>query len=329
MERILFLPGDGQGPASVDAAMRIVSAVDGAVEAAVGDIGSAAYEKYGSSLPYETLDLVGGCPVIVSGPTQESIDGRDPLADLMGQMDLYGRRRRFVTLADGLGVPGTDVTIWGTSASGRAGISETRDVDGVTISKHIGTAVYARIMAAAMTDMELRGACRAECIAREDLFPEASGSIYESFDLLFQREGIESRRCNVTDWVPRFVSDPASFGFIVASDLYAIIAERLAASFTGGISMSPLKLVGGDSTLILPCGESGTGNSVSAAMTAVYALEDIGHREEAARAEEAVRRALAEEPESGRIEPGAFADLVVSMLRRARPSIGIFYRLPD
>ena len=162
MERILFLPGDGQGPASVDAAMRIVSAVDGAVEAAVGDIGSAAYEKYGSSLPYETLDLVGGCPVIVSGPTQESIDGRDPLADLMGQMDLYGRRRRFVTLADGLGVPGTDVTIWGTSASGRAGISETRDVDGVTISKHIGTAVYARIMAAAMTDMELRGACRAE-----------------------------------------------------------------------------------------------------------------------------------------------------------------------
>ena len=235
MERILFLPGDGQGPASVDAAMRIVSAVDGAVEAAVGDIGSAAYEKYGSSLPYETLDLVGGCPVIVSGPTQESIDGRDPLADLMGQMDLYGRRRRFVTLADGLGVPGTDVTIWGTSASGRAGISETRDVDGVTISKHIGTAVYARIMAAAMTDMELRGACRAECIAREDLFPEASGSIYESFDLLFQREGIESRRCNVTDWVPRFVSDPASFGFIVASDLYAIIAERLAASFTGGI----------------------------------------------------------------------------------------------
>ena len=64
-------------------------------------------------------------------------------------------------------------------------------------------------------------------------------------------------------------------------------------------------------------------------MTAVYALEDIGHREEAARAEGAIRRALAEEPESGRIEPGAFADLVVSMLRRAQPSIGIFYRLPD
>ena len=332
MERILFLPGDGQGPSSVAAVARIVSAADDSVEAVTCEIGSAAYERYGEFLPYETLDQVGRCKVIVSGPTSDTRDGRNPLESLMSQLDLYGRRRRFRILADDLGVPGTDVVVWGTSQSGRADISETREVDGITISKYISTASYARVMGAAMTDLELGGIPRATCVAREDLFPESSASIYEAFDAMFCRDGIESSHACVVDWIPAFLRDPASYGLIVASDLYAILTEKLVAALTGGEALSPVKLVGDGSTLILPCGDAPAGGPecpVASVVTAAEALADVGHREEADRVTAALADALSEGRPSGAggdMGAEAFADIVVSHLRgRQSLSIGSAY----
>lgn len=321
MERILFLPGDGQGPSAVSAAARIVAAADDSVEAVAGDIGSAAYERYGEFLPYETLDLVGNTPVVVCGPTFDTRDGRNPLESMMTQMDLYGRRRRFRALADGMGAPGADVTVWGTSASGRSGISETRDVDGITISKYISTASYARVMGAAMTDMELSGKTRAACIAREDMFPESSASIYEAFDAMFGREGVACSHSSVVDWVPDFLRDPSSYEMVVASDLYAILAEKLIGYIAGGEALSPVKHVGDGRTLILPCGDSPAGGPecpVASVVTASEALADIGHRDEADRVMEALGAALGERrpvDAGGDLGTEAFADLVISRLR--------------
>lgn len=318
MERVLLLPGDGQGPDAVAATRAAITAAADGVEVVMGDIGVPAYERYGEALPYETLDQVGGCPVVICGPTAG--EGRGPLGRLMSQLDLFARCRRFATLADGMGTPGMDVAVWGTNANAEKDVSETRDVDGITISKYIRADFYARMMGAAISDMELSGRTRAVCVAREGVFPESSAMIYDTFDALFDRDGIESSHASIDGWVSDFVADPASYGMLVVSDLYLTVAERIAAAFAGGERLSPVKYVGDSKTLILPCGEDDPREprAVAGILSAAIALEDLGMRDEADRIAGALRATLAagELPAEagGDLGPEEFARRVTSRI---------------
>ncbi|MDO5854118.1 MAG: isocitrate/isopropylmalate family dehydrogenase [Thermoplasmata archaeon] len=327
MERILLLPGDGQGPEMVAAAGLVIGAATDQVELVHGDLGFSAYEKYGEPLPYETLDLVGKCRVAISGRTSvygEGDSARSPLDVLMSQMDFFAKSRTFRSLADDIGTPGIDATVWGSNMNPETDISETPEVDGITISKYVRSDFYSRMMGAALTDMELRGKTRAVCIAKDDLFPQTSGMFYEAFDALFAAEGRDTRHCNVVKWLERAVSDPADYEFLVVADLYSSVVESIFAGRTGGDFLAPTRYVGEDSVLILPGirdGPDGANEDMSpasAVVSAAMALAEVGLREEGEAVLRALRAAVADGERAsdlgGTLSAGEFADAVVSRL---------------
>ena len=159
MPKIALLPGDGYGPSIIEAAKRTLEMSTSDIEIVCGDIGFAAYERTGEHIPYDTKELALECGSVICGPVKEYKDdaGRlhNPLEALKADLDLYAVSRSFRTLADDLGVPGMDITLWASNMTLGSDVVESRDIDGITISKYIRSSSYSRMMARALSDMEL------------------------------------------------------------------------------------------------------------------------------------------------------------------------------
>ena len=195
MNKILVLPGDGIGPSIIGSAVEVIGAVADDIELVHGEIGFSAYEASGQHLPFETLDLAGECGTTLCGPvrTVKENNGayRNPLETLKAQLDLYAMVRRFTTFSPDIGREGMDITLWASNNQPGQDIVETRDIDGITLTKYIRSSSYSRMMARALTDMEMCGGTKVKCITREDIFPESSALFEESFTSLFEANGLE------------------------------------------------------------------------------------------------------------------------------------------
>ena len=325
MADILLLPGDGSGPEAVSAVRTVVEAACPRAEVAAGDIGFSAYEEYGEHLPYETLDLVGGCPVVVCGPTAASPDGgRDALGRMMSQMDLFAMSRTFRTLADGHGAPGVEATVWGSHLRPQTDISETMEVDGVTISKYVRASFSERMMRAARADMERSGKTRVACLSREDLFPRSSGAFLSVFESVFS-DGVEASHYNVREWITEAITSPRDCEYLVVADLYTMIVEGVLAGLTGGDRLTPVKYVGEGTSLVLPGPRTVDPmdpepiSACSAVSSAAVALADAGYARESMAVVSAMKEAAAagERPPElgGALSTAEFAGCVASRLR--------------
>ncbi len=69
-----------------------------------------------------------------------------PIDDLKVNLNLYAVVRSFQILIEDLGVPGLNVTLWTSNMTVRSNVVETRDIDGIAISKYIRSLSYSRIM---------------------------------------------------------------------------------------------------------------------------------------------------------------------------------------
>ena len=256
MSRILALPGDSIGPSVIGAAVEVIGAVADDIEIVDGDIGFSAYEASGQYLPLETVDLAGECGTILCGPVRVVRDDKgrpkDPLETLKIQLDLYSMVRRFTTLSPDLGKEGMDITLWGSNTIAGRDIVETRDIDGITLTKYIRSSSYSRMMARALTDMEMCGGTKVKCITREDIFPESSALFEESFTSLFEANGLETQCTNVPTWASRIVRDPLEDEYIICADLYSHVAAGILAGLAGGNHLYPVGFAGDSNFLLIP-----------------------------------------------------------------------------
>ena len=310
MDRILLLPGDGYGPSIIDAAERTVTMATGDVEIVRGDIGFAAYERTGELLPSDTADLVRECGTAICGPVKDYRDdvGKtfNPLESLKVGLDLYAVKRSFRTLSDDLGVPGLDITLWASNMTLGSDIVESRDIDGITISKYIRSSSYSRMMARALTDLELSGKGSVVCVTQDTLFPDSSNMFSETFDSLFDPSVFDTDHRNVQYWASKFVRDPKEFDYVVCADLYSNVAAGIMAGLTGGNRLSPIAYIGEGCTLILPGlyktfedVPKGYANPTSAITAATIALSNKRRKKEAL----SVIRALMETYDAGERTP--------------------------
>ena len=310
MDRILLLSGDGYGPSIIDAAERTISMATSDVEIVLGDIGFAAYERTGEVLPHDTTDLVRECGNVICGPVKDYRDegGKtvNPLESLKVSLDLYAIVRCFRTLSDDLGVPGLDITLWASNMTVGSDIVESRDIDGITISKYIRSSSYSRMMARALTDLELSGRGSVVCVTQDTLFPDSSNMFSEAFDSLFDPSAFRTCHWNIQYWASKFVRDPKEFDYIVCADLYSNVAAGIMAGMTGGNRLTPIAYVGEDCNLIVPGlyktfedVPKGYANPTSAISSAAMSLFDMGRKDEAL----SIVRALKETYDAGERTP--------------------------
>ncbi len=302
------------------AAELAISKVTDQVELVKGDIGFSAYEMYGDPLPYETLDQVGRCGTVICGPTADFTAGdstENPLGTLKSQLDLYARSRTFMSLVGGRGAPGTSLTIWENNIDAALEVTETEEVDGVTISKYIRSEFLTRMMGAALKDLQVRGGTDAVCIANDNLFPESSRIIRDSFQSVFGIEGVTATYSNITDWTTDVIAHPERYSFMVVSDIYAAVAESIAAGLTWSDRLFPTRYVGENNTFITLGSRGIETCPVTALLAASDALSNLGFNTESHRIRLALEAVLAtSKPTSmnGTMTADEFTDTVVSLL---------------
>lgn len=246
-----------------------------------GDIGFPAYEKEGSYLPHETLDLVSQCSASICGPTSDYGEGdaqRNPLDVLVGQLKPFARSKVYTTLADDLGTHGAGATIWGCGPGPSSEVSETLGVDGITVSKYLRSAFYSRMMRAAAEDAASKGYTWAACIASPDLFPESSDVFYSEFDDAFRDSGIDHPCFAVADWITAAFKG-LDLQCLVVADLCLDPVEGAVAGITGRVGTVPTRFAGDFGSLytVSENPECTDGSDVvSAISAAALALRDVG-----------------------------------------------------
>ncbi len=246
MDKILFLPGDGIGPRISESTRRILSAACDGLEFVEGDVGASAYEKTGSFLPHETMELTRECGNVLCGPMDlrafSSKASRDPLSTLRVQLDLYALCKSFRTLSDDIGTPGVDVALWFCSpVMGRDSV-ETEELEGITLTKYVRKASYERMMAAAKRHAETDGRTRVACVT-SDMFPESSEMFKDCAKDVFG-DGFQLTSEDMHRWAAFAIRDPSRYDTVVAADLYGRVAGGILAGLTGGNHLSPNVFVG-------------------------------------------------------------------------------------
>ena len=299
-QKVLFLDGDGVGPFVINAAERVLSAIDESIEVVHGEIGRSAYDNTGLYMPHDTLDLIDECQTILCGPTIVPESGKDPVASLSVQLDLYARAREYRTLASDLGHGETDVILWGVNNNVAAEITEVPDLDGIAVTKHIRNNSYSRMMGVALNDVELRKFEKIGCITRDDFFPVSSGLFAESFDSMFPPYRYETRIMNVKQWSSETIRKPTWEQCILCVDLYSQVAASVLGGVTGFNHLAPKYFVGNEYILYKPCNrpmyeemESRYVNPTSAIMSIAIILRKSGKIEEFEALVKAVKDAYA------------------------------------
>ncbi len=264
----------------MDIAVKTMDMVSTGLEIVSGGIGYSAYEKCGQDIDVETLDALAECKGVICGPVQPRTDGRgkmhDPLDVLKTHMGLFAMMRPFETYGNH-GVSGVSAKIWaGTTAIGRDAV-ETRELDGITLTKYVRMSFYQRTMRLACADMKLHGEKEVACISRDDIFPESSALFRQAFDETFG-EGFERAHLNVIRWAEEMVSHPLRFRNVICADLYSNVAAGIAAGLTGGNRLAPYFYPGDNTNLVYinrpgDFQPDGTANPTSALVSVALTLQ--------------------------------------------------------
>ena len=330
MPTVLVLPGDVQGPGVTDSASRVLKAVtDDGIDFEYGTIGISGYEATGSYLPVETLDMANDADAVLLGPVRTEAKGTrsDPIYLLKHQLDLSSSQRVFRTLADDLGVPGVDITLWSSSPLKDRDIIETPEVDGVSITKYVNKSNCRALMERALKDMERRGSTRVDCVTRTDIFPESSGVFGETLEEVFSGREIAAHHEELSRWLSWLVRRPTEYDTVICADLYGNPVAGLLAGLTGGNHLSPMCFDGGSIFLA----ESGHAdyylgidpeniNPTSMILGGALALLHMGMRDECTAIYDAVtkayRRGLRTPDVGGTLTSTEFTDEVVALLNK-------------
>jgi isocitrate/isopropylmalate dehydrogenase len=296
MDKILILPGDGIGPAAAESARAVLGVAADGMEILVSDIGSAAFERTGSLLPHDTLELADECKTALCGPVDLGIvdwnPRKDPITNLRVQLDLYAVWRRFRTLSEDIGMPDIDTALWSCSPVPGKDILETEDLGGVTLTKYVRKASYSRMMVKAMSMTEISRRRKVACIT-SDTFPESSAMFTECFMDVFGTGGFELSAEPIQRWAAFAARRPSDYETLVCVDLFGKVAGGVLAGLTGGNHLSPSAYIGDEYFLsVSPAPhehvEPGYVNPTSMIVGGYMALYNNGRTREA----EAVMEAL-------------------------------------
>jgi len=299
MKRICVLPGDGVGPEVVSSAVMILEQVADKCEFVYADIGQSAYNKTGSYLPAETLDLMRSCDSSLFGAvTSSDAPGYgSPVLKFRKELDLYANVRPVKTLVPRQLAPQIDVVIVRENSEGLYTRNEVVDDAGVTTMRRVTRRGSERIVDYAIAYARANGRNKITCVHKANVLRESDGLFVAVFrDLMKAKgKGLQSEEQLVDSAAMKLVTDPAQFDVIVTLNLYGDILSDVAAGVAGGLGFAPSGNMGPENSVFEPAHGSapdiagkGIANPTAAVLSGAMMLDHLGMVEEAQRVEEAV-----------------------------------------
>ena len=303
---VTLIPGDGIGPEIIAATVRIIEAtgVEFAWETHI--IGAQALEKYGMTLPEDTIESIKRNKVALKGPQMTPI-GKGFTSVNVGlrkALDLYANVRPVKNLPN---VPsrytGVDLVIVRENTEGLYSGLEHTVIPGVVESLKIVTEKASlRIAKYAFEYARLHGRKKVSCVHKANIMKLSDGLFLECFEKVAKDyPEIEADNKIVDNCCMQLVMRPEQFDILVLENLYGDIVSDLCAGLIGGLGMAPGANIGLQGAVFEAVHGSapdiagqGIANPTAILMSAIMMLRHLGEMDAAARTEKAMLDVFAE-----------------------------------
>ncbi len=316
--RIAVLPGDGIGPEVVDAAVKVLQAIEApsddlVLEFEVLSVGAGEYLRSGNPLPPETLDAARACDAILLGamglPHVRWPNGTEmaPQIDVREQLDLYQGIRPIRLYQESLSPlkakrageidfvlyrENTEGLFWERTASHDPGADFVENK--MRVSRHGSERIVRAAFAAAA---KRRG--KVTLVDKANVLPAMAffRSVFDEIATEFPE--IETDRVYVDAAALYLVRQPEMFDVIVTENMFGDILSDLAAGIVGGMGMAPSADIGDKYAVFQPAHGSapdiagqGIANPLGTILSAAMMLDWLELQAEAAAIRSAVERVL-------------------------------------
>ncbi len=348
--RIICLDGDGIGPEIVSATVRALKAVRPALSRPLDlrsmDIGFAALEQHGSTIPNDVVEAAREADGVVLGPVSHNDyppvaeGGLNPSGVLRRELGVYANIRPARTRA---GVPSPsrvsfDLVVVRENLEGfyadrsmHAGGGEFMPVPGVALAvRKITEAGSRRIAVAAFDLARSRAAKRVAAVHKANVLRMSDGLFLDTVrDVQKAYPDVAYEEVLVDAAAAHLVRSPDRFDVLLATNMYGDILSDLASELAGGLGLAASLNLGDD--VAVAQAQHGSApdiagkdqaNPVSLTLSMAMLLRHLGESRAAGIVEDAVEGLLAA-PDTrtadlgGSLGTRAFAGKLVQAIERA------------
>ena len=303
---ITLIPGDGIGPEITAAVVRIIEATGLDIEWQTQILGSQALDKFGTTLPDQTIDSIKKNKVALKGPQMTPV-GKGFTSVNVGlrkALDLYANVRPVKTLPN---VPSrytdVDLVIVRENTEGLYSGLEHTVIPGVVESLKIVTEKATdRICRYAFEYAKSNGRKKVTCVHKANIMKLSDGLFLEVFNNVAKEyPDIEADNKIVDNCCMQLVIKPEQFDVLVLENLYGDIVSDLCAGLIGGLGLAPGANIGEQGAVFEAVHGSapdiagqGIANPTALLMSATIMLRHIDEKAAAERIEKAMLVVFAE-----------------------------------
>jgi isocitrate dehydrogenase (NAD+) len=303
---ITLIPGDGIGPEIVAATVRVIEAAGADVEWETKILGAQAQEKFGTTLPEDTLESIRTNKVALKGPQMTPV-GKGFTSVNVGlrkALDLYANVRPVKALP---GVearyPNLDLVIVRENTEDLYAGLEHIVVPGVVESlKIITEKASTRIARYAFEYARDNGRKKVTAVHKANIMKLSDGLFLECFyNVAKDFPDIEADDKIIDNCCMQLVMRPEQFDVLVLENLYGDIVSDLCAGLIGGLGLAPGANIGEHGAVFEAVHGSapdiagqGIANPTALMLSAVQMLKHIGEREAGDRLLNAILAVFAE-----------------------------------
>lgn len=303
---ITLIPGDGIGPEIVAATVRVIEATGVEIDWETQILGVQAQEKFGTTLPDETIESIKRNKIALKGPQMTPI-GKGFTSVNVGlrkALDLYANVRPIKTLPN---VPSRysdiDLVIVRENTEGLYAGLEHTVVPGVVEGLKIVTEkASTRIARYAFEYARANGRKKVTCVHKANIMKLSDGLFLECFEKVAKDfSDIEADNKIVDNCCMQLVIRPEQFDVLVLENLYGDIVSDLCAGLIGGLGLAPGANIGEQGAVFEAVHGSapdiagqGIANPTALMLSAVQMLNHIGETQAGQRMHDAILAVFAD-----------------------------------
>lgn len=329
---ITLIPGDGIGPEIVAATVRILEATGVDVEWETHIMGAQALEKYGSTLPEDTIASIKRNRVALKGPQMTPV-GKGFTSVNVGlrkALDLYANVRPVKALPNiQCRYPELDLVIVRENTEDLYAGLEHVVVPGVVESiKIITEKASTRISRYAFEYAMNNGRKKVTAVHKANIMKLSDGLFLECFyNVAQQFPDIEADDKIIDNCCMQLVMRPEQFDVLVLENLYGDIVSDLCAGLIGGLGLAPGANIGEQGAVFEAVHGSapdiagqGIANPTAILMSGILMLRHLGEHAAANRAENAMLSVFTEgktltKDLGGNAKTADFASAIIEKLK--------------
>ncbi len=316
MTKLCVMPGDGIGQEVIPAAVSVLQAAMPELELVYAEAGWGCFEKFGVSVPAETLALIretgAGLFGAVSSPSYKVEGYRSAILTLRQALNLYANIRPVQSWPQVSPRAGIDMIVVRENTEGLYSGRERMEGDTAVSERIITRLASERIGKTAVSLMQTLNRQKLTIVHKANVLPLTDGLFRDSVRKMVENL-TQSRKETETEIeievdellvdvaALKMVSEPERFDVIVTTNLFGDILSDAAAYWGGGLGMAPSLNLGDGVAVAEPVHGSapdiagkGLANPIAAILSGALLTRYVWQREDVAvRVETAVYQTLA------------------------------------